>query len=184
MSDRYVFCPFCGARYIARQPWPRRCGACGETSYLNPKPVAVALQPVDGGLLVVRRGIPPAYGRLALPGGYVELNETWQQAAVRELREETGLVVPDPDAVRLFDTLSAPDGTLLVFGLLPPVIAADLPDSAPNDESLGWRVLERPTDLAFDLHTRVADRWFATTRETHRLPVQVGLRHAVPTRHG
>jgi ADP-ribose pyrophosphatase YjhB (NUDIX family) len=161
MPDLYAHCTFCGARFTPRQPWPRRCGACGEISYLNPKPVAVAVQPVGAGLLAVRRGIPPARDRLALPGGYVEVGETWQEAAVRELSEETGLTA-DPQAVRLFDTLSAPDGTLLVFGLLPPILA--VPDFAPTDETRGLSVLDRPQELAFSLHTQVARRWFAEGR--------------------
>jgi ADP-ribose pyrophosphatase YjhB (NUDIX family) len=134
-------------------------------SYLNPTPVAVAIQPVGAGLLVVRRGIPPGVGRLALPGGFIDLGETWQGAAVRELQEETG-VVADPNDVRLFDTLSAPDGALLVFGLLPAITSDDVPESAANDETQGLLVLDAPTGLAFDLHTRVADRWFAQTAAT------------------
>jgi ADP-ribose pyrophosphatase YjhB (NUDIX family) len=159
MPDRYAHCTFCGARFTPGRPWPRHCAACGETSYLNPKPVAVAVQPVGLALLVVRRGIPPARDRLALPGGYIDLGETWQQAVVRELAEETGLTA-DPAAVRLFDTLSAPDGTLLVFGLLP--VVPTLPPPLPNDETLGVEVIEQPTPLGFDLHTRVADRYFAS----------------------
>jgi ADP-ribose pyrophosphatase YjhB (NUDIX family) len=160
MADRYAHCTFCGARFIPNQPWPRRCGACGETSYLNPTPVAVAVQPVGLGLLVVRRSIPPAQHRLALPGGYIEVGETWQDATVRELREEVG-VQADPTAVRLFDALSAPDGTLLIFGLLP-VLTADLPESTPNEESAGWQILKEPTELGFDLHTKVANAYFAS----------------------
>jgi 8-oxo-dGTP pyrophosphatase MutT (NUDIX family) len=131
-----------------------------RTSYLNPAPVAVVLQPVGDGLLVIRRGTPPARDRLALPGGYIEVGETWQEAAVRELREETGLRA-DPDAVRLFDAASAPDGTLLIFGLLPP--APEVP-AFRSDESRGCGVLSEPAELGFDLHTRAADRWFAERR--------------------
>jgi ADP-ribose pyrophosphatase YjhB (NUDIX family) len=163
MPDRFRHCTFCGARFAPGRPWPRRCDACGETSYLNPKPVAVAVQPVGAGLLVVRRGIPPAAERLALPGGYVDVGESWQEATVRELREEVGLTV-DAASVRLFDTVSAPDGTLLVFGRLPAVPAAALPPPVPNDESLGWEILDRPAELGFPLHTAVASCFFTSAR--------------------
>jgi 8-oxo-dGTP pyrophosphatase MutT (NUDIX family) len=160
MPDKFAHCTFCGARFTPGQAWPRRCTACGETSYQNPKPVAVALQPVGAGLLVVRRGIPPARDRLALPGGYIDVGETWQAAAVRELFEEVGLTA-DAGEVHLFDTVSAPDGTLLVFGLLPTIKeASTIPPSTPNEESLGWEILYGPTELGFSLHTAAAARFF------------------------
>ncbi|MEV4639572.1 NUDIX domain-containing protein [Actinoplanes sp. NPDC049548] len=161
MPDRFAHCTFCGARFTPGRQWPRRCAACGETSYRNPTPVAVALQPVGGGLLAIRRGIPPAEDRLALPGGFIELGETWQEAAARELWEEAGLR-GDPDSVRLFDTLSAPDGTLLVFGLFPALATeAELPAPAATGETRERLVLHEPQPLGFELHTRVADHWFA-----------------------
>jgi ADP-ribose pyrophosphatase YjhB (NUDIX family) len=161
MPDRFAHCTFCGARFVPGQHWPRRCAACGETSYQNPAPVAVAVQPVGAGLLAVRRGIPPARDRLALPGGFIDVGETWQAATVRELSEETGLTV-DAAGVRHFATVSAPDGTLLVFGLLPPLAdAAAIPPPAANAETLGWEILPGPTELGFPLHTAVAGRYFA-----------------------
>ncbi|MDY7086353.1 MAG: NUDIX domain-containing protein [Actinomycetota bacterium] len=161
MRDRFQHCTFCGARYTPGQPWPRRCAACGETSYRNPTPVAVAVQPVGDGLLVVRRAIPPAVDRLALPGGFIDHGESWQDAAARELREETGLTV-DPGTARLYDAVSAPDGTLLIFALFPPLTsAAEMPGAAPNDETHGWEVLPGPAELGFSIHTAVAARYFS-----------------------
>ena len=161
MADRYAHCTFCGARFTPNQSWPRRCAACGQTSYRNPSPVAVAVQPVGAGLLAVRRGIPPAQGRLALPGGFIDLNETWQAAAARELVEETG-VVANPDSVRLYDTVSAPDGTLLVFGLFPALTGpSELPPAPVTEECLELAVLDGPVELGFTLHTAVANRYFA-----------------------
>ncbi|MFG1606228.1 NUDIX domain-containing protein [Actinoplanes sp. NPDC049265] len=158
MQDRLAHCTFCGARFTPNQAWPRRCAACGEISYRNPLPVAVVVQPVGAGLLVIRRGIPPARDRLALPGGFIEVGETWQEAAVRELREETG-VDQDAAGVRLVDALSALDGMLLVFGELPPL--PSLPSFVPNDETLGLEVMTGPATLGFPLHTEVANNWFA-----------------------
>src|ERR1700687_165917 len=80
MTGRNTHCSFCGHAFQPDAPWPRACAECGQVSYLKPLPVAVTLVPVDDGLLVVRRGIEPGRGRLALPGGYINLGETWQQA--------------------------------------------------------------------------------------------------------
>jgi NADH pyrophosphatase NudC (nudix superfamily) len=88
---KHDHCGYCGHRFAAEQAWPRLCAACGNTLYLNPMPIAVCLVPIGDGLLCVRRAIPPFAGQLALPGGYIDRAETWQQAAARELFEETGL---------------------------------------------------------------------------------------------
>ena len=62
-------------------------------------PVSVVLVPVwQGsriGLLVIRRAIAPRIGRLALVGGFVEEQESWQATAARETREEAGVLL-DP----------------------------------------------------------------------------------------
>ena len=52
---------------------------------------AIAIR--DGALLLIRRGHAPSRGRWSLPGGRVEPGETAEQALVREVAEETGLVV-------------------------------------------------------------------------------------------
>ncbi|WP_344826413.1 NUDIX domain-containing protein [Actinocorallia longicatena] len=122
--------------------------------------MAVLLVPVDGGLLTVRRGISPGLGELALPGGFIDVGETWQEAAVRELREESGVVL-DAGGVRLFDVHSAPDGTVLVFGAVDEVASKDLPEFAPTDETTERVVIDGPRDLAFPLQTLAARNFFA-----------------------
>ncbi|MFF3644987.1 NUDIX domain-containing protein [Streptomyces sp. NPDC002564] len=157
-------CSSCGAPYGDRPPGrPRTCAACGAVAYRNPLPVAVALQPVydtqGTGLVVVTRTIAPARGGTALPGGFVDDREDWRDAVVRELKEETGIGAESRD-VRLADAMSAPDGYLLLFGVLPERPAADLPTSTPTDETEGWDILRRPDELAFPLHTVAAHAWF------------------------
>jgi len=160
MPTRNSHCSYCGGPFAEGLAWPRTCGACRSVSYENPVPVACVLLPVDGGLLLVRRGIPPRVGELAVPGGYVDVGESWQHAGARELFEETGVRV-DPAELRVFDVLSAPDGTLLVFGLAAPQKAADLPPFARTDETTERVVVTEPTALAFPLHTQVVAAYFA-----------------------
>ncbi len=153
-------CSYCGAAYAVNQPWPRTCAGCDAISYVNPLPVAVLLLPIDDGMLVVRRAIPPRQGQLALPGGFIDQGESWQAAAARELREEAGIIV-NPTELRLFDALSAPDGTVLIFGTALPRRASELPVFDASAEVSERRVLARPEPLAFALHTLVVERWFA-----------------------
>ncbi|MFD3335796.1 NUDIX domain-containing protein [Streptomyces sp. NPDC058700] len=159
-------CSCCGAAHPADAGWPRTCPACGHTAYRNPLPVAVALLPVtDGagtGLVVITRTIEPARGGVALPGGFIDHGEDWRTAVTRELREETGIEAP-AERVGLADAMSSPGGHLLLFGLLPPRPARDLPPSTPTDETNGHHVLHAPVDLAFPLHTEAVRRWFAGT---------------------
>ncbi|MFF9347632.1 NUDIX domain-containing protein [Streptomyces sp. NPDC014734] len=156
-------CGSCGAPYADRGTWPRVCAVCGDRAYRNPLPVAVALLPVtdrDGtGLVVITRTIRPRLGGIALPGGFIDHDEDWKHAVVRELREETGIEAEQRD-VRLADALSDPEGHLLLFGLLPERPASSLPPSLPTDETAGFHVLRAPAELAFPLHTLAARSWF------------------------
>ncbi|MBE1487572.1 NUDIX domain-containing protein [Plantactinospora soyae] len=158
-------CSYCGTAYPAPATWPRMCAACGQTTWRNPTPVAVAILPVltssGVGVVVQRRDIEPARGLLALPGGFIEHGEDWRDALVRELREETGLVGA-AEAVRPFAVRSAPaGGTLLIFGVLPARRAESLPASAPTEEATEWLVLTEPTELAFATHTEVLAEFLA-----------------------
>jgi 8-oxo-dGTP pyrophosphatase MutT (NUDIX family) len=162
-------CSYCGHPFVEDQPWPRQCLSCRQTSFLNPLPVSVVLLPVDEGLLVIRRGIEPHQGKLALPGGYINLGESWQEAGARELAEETGITIV-PAQIREFRIRSAPDGTLLLFGLAPPLSAADLPPFVPTPETTEQLILTAPVELAFPLHTEVVKIFFA-----QRVPGETGV---------
>jgi ADP-ribose pyrophosphatase YjhB (NUDIX family) len=163
---QHAHCSYCGTVWPVGLGWPRTCVTCGETTWSNPLPVAVVLHPVsysDGrtGVVVVRRDIEPFRGDIALPGGFIETGESWREAAVRELREETGLTA-EPDEVTLFDVHSSYNGaTLLVFGALPPRPVESLPPSAPTEEVTEFLVVTAPTRLCFPTHTAALRDYFA-----------------------
>ncbi len=94
----YRFCPCCGARLDARvlkvgEPPRLVCSACAFVFFLDPKVAAGVVFAYDGGVLLVQRAIHPSYGKWVFPGGYVDRGETPEAAALREVREESGLVV-------------------------------------------------------------------------------------------
>jgi ADP-ribose pyrophosphatase YjhB (NUDIX family) len=59
----------------------------------------------EGRVLLVRRGTEPLKGHWSLPGGLVELGEGLLSAVVREVREETGLVVEPVELIELLDRI-------------------------------------------------------------------------------
>lgn len=92
------FCPLCGAtlhqRLVAGEDRPRLvCDHCGRILYVNPKVVVGTIPERRGRLLLVQRGIEPHYGTWTFPGGFLEMNETAEQGAIRETEEEVGLKV-------------------------------------------------------------------------------------------
>jgi len=144
------------------EPWPKSCRQCGNTSYLNPIPVVVLLVPVGAGLVVARRNIEPRKGTLVLPGGYLDLGESWQEGARREFMEETGITV-DVGEIRLYDVSNGLDNTLVISGL-----AGKQPESClqpfSSSETQEIALIEGPMELGFPLHTTLIRRYFAERR--------------------
>jgi ADP-ribose pyrophosphatase YjhB (NUDIX family) len=107
------FCSRCGARLrMGLVPGEERerlaCDACGYIAYVNPRLVVTAIPVTDAGeVILLRRGIEPAYGSWAQPGGFLEVDETVNQAAIRETFEETGLLVEPGEIVGLYSRLEA-----------------------------------------------------------------------------
>ena len=121
--------------------------------------VVVVLVPLKGGLLMIRRALPgEGQGRLALPGGYQMLGQTWAEAGAAEVREETGVVV-DPAALRVVAVETTPDRRQnLLFCRSPPVEhAGAFTHDAEVSEVL---VVHDPIETAFPLHTRYVAAFF------------------------
>jgi len=89
------FCPKCGSpQFNIAGERSLKCGSCGFHYYINAS-AAVAALVTDGNgrLMLVTRGIEPNYGKLDLPGGFVDHSESVEDAMERELFEELGMKV-------------------------------------------------------------------------------------------
>jgi ADP-ribose pyrophosphatase YjhB (NUDIX family) len=94
----YRFCPRCGGALEKRsikalEPKRLVCQACTFIFYQDPKVVAGTIFTLNGGVVLLRRGVEPSLGKWVFPGGYVDRGESVEQAALRETREESQLEV-------------------------------------------------------------------------------------------
>lgn len=168
---RNDYCNFCGAKYTDRSTVHLVCTECKNITYRNPMPVVVALVPVfhrdtskSYGWLVEQRNIDPEKGGWALPGGYIELGETWQEAAARELNEELGLVTKPKD-YSLFEVVNSANKNLLIFGVHTGVFWDDI-KFEPNEEVSAIQAPVSPQDLelCFPTHNEM---WLKYYNETY-----------------
>ncbi|MFL5777779.1 MAG: NUDIX hydrolase [Chloroflexota bacterium] len=90
------------------------CRDCGFIAYVNPRLVVTTIPVTERGeVVLLKRGIEPGLGWWAQPGGFLEVDETVNQGAIRETFEETGLLVEPGEIVGLYTRLEAAVVTLV-----------------------------------------------------------------------
>jgi 8-oxo-dGTP diphosphatase len=88
------YCPYCGTPTAIKKEGeiPRQyCNNCKTYFYENPLPVVSCIHCPDRSLLLVKRGNNPYKGKWCLPTGFAETGESISEAALRELKEESGI---------------------------------------------------------------------------------------------
>jgi 8-oxo-dGTP diphosphatase len=103
-------------------------------------------------VLLIRRKHEPFAGTWAIPGGFVDMEESLEDAARRELKEETGLEVGKLDQLHTFgDPERDPRGRVIAVAYLIRVDPKKLKPVAADDAAdVGWHSLASPPPLAFD----------------------------------
>ncbi len=184
MGSEDPFCPRCGAAMEEAEIAGRVrhvCPACGFVLYRNPVPGVGVLVEMDDGLVLIRRGEEPYRGWWALPAGYIEADESVEEAAVRECKEETGL---DIELLELFGVYSFPEGPgpsgIIIFYRARPV--GGVLRAGDDAQDVGVFPPDGlPEKLAFRTHREVIDRWIRSRSSVLRARVPgVLIREARP----
>jgi NAD+ diphosphatase len=90
----FRFCPSCGSGDIHFDGIKQLgCNACSFTFFHNVAAAAAAILQYDGKILFVRRIREPGKGKLDLPGGFTDPNESAEEGLNRELKEELGITL-------------------------------------------------------------------------------------------
>ena len=105
----------------------------------------------DDHVLLIKRGKPPAAGGWSLPGGSLELGETFAQAATREVREETGITVEAGEVLTVIDRIDRDDAGRVQFHYLLVDVLAQYKSGEPvaGDDALdaAWIPLDQLDNL-------------------------------------
>lgn len=125
-------------------------------TYKYPRPAVTAdcvviTKEEDPRVLLIQRGNEPFKGCWAFPGGFMDMDETTEQCAMRELKEETGLVVDHLTQIGAYSKVDRdPRGRTLSVAYLAivnePLAVSGMDDAAKAD----WFPLSSLPDLAFD----------------------------------
>jgi ADP-ribose pyrophosphatase YjhB (NUDIX family) len=159
-----LFCHFCGTRLTERlcEDVVRLfCKKCNEPLYENPVP-ANCLVVIDKKerVLLIKRNVEPKKGFWCLPGGFMELGETPEEAALRELNEETGLSGRIDMLLGVTSNHNKLYGTVLMLGYLIKSFSGVL--KAGDDASdVAYFHPDTMPELAFESHRKFVRIYYA-----------------------
>ncbi|MEO1286965.1 MAG: NUDIX domain-containing protein [Chloroflexota bacterium] len=155
------YCPNCGAKLIIKthsgQQRPT-CPDCDFIVYHDPKVAVIAVVIQDNRVLLVQRANDPGKGKWACPAGFVDYDESPEDATLRELQEETGYV---GRVVRLLDVFPKKDNGLadIVIAYHVEIIGGALHPADDADDAQ-WFTRDALPDLVFyPSITLIGERW-------------------------
>jgi 8-oxo-dGTP diphosphatase len=119
------------------------CPACGFVYFQNPSPTVSILIQQGGRFLLGRRMGEPCQGKWALPSGYIEYEDDFIAAAVREAKEETGLDVEVTSILNVVSSFYSPRFHFLGLYLSAVVLGGEL-DARDDLQDVAWFLLAGP----------------------------------------
>jgi 8-oxo-dGTP diphosphatase len=151
------YCGTCGRPLIVAhdgQSDKPHCPNCRRFFYHNPVPAACCfVSRAPGEILFARRAVEPCKGEWSLPGGFIELGESAEEAALRELREEANLRATHADLLGVSTRQSPISGAVMVLGYVIDAWEGEA-DMRPDSDASELQFFAQPAwpPLAFSVH--------------------------------
>jgi ADP-ribose pyrophosphatase YjhB (NUDIX family) len=158
------FCVACGNKLellqLPTEDRPRLvCSGCGHVHYINPKVVSGVLAVDSDRVWLLRRAIEPRLGYWTYPAGFQEWDETTEEAAIRETREEIGCDVQLDGLFGVYSRANAPVVNVVYLArLIPPHDMPSVSTEALEVRAFAHHDIPWP-DLAFPSTRDILGDW-------------------------
>ena len=153
------YCPQCGAPLVLRllpsEDRPRLVCDREHILYTNPKVIVGVIPERRGRILLMQRAIEPRYGAWTYPGGFMEIDETVEECAVREAEEEVGVEVRLGGMVGLYSRPAPQSPGIVSIVFAGRVVGGRV---TPGREALEARWF-RPEEIPWDELPYETTRW-------------------------
>lgn len=174
------FCPKCGKKtFKFKNHVVLNCQSCDFNWFVNPKPtVNILFLDSNNQVLLIKRKFEPKKNLWGMVGGFVDINETLEQAILREIKEEVGLQIFADRLLYIdskidkyefegleYDTLSAIFSTVLT--------ASEIQNLQPNDDVLEFKFFEKRkipySKIAFESTKKILQKYFVQESQTNEI---------------
>ena len=169
-GEQLRYCARCGeslvVRLIETEDRPRLMCKNGHIHYVNPVLVVGVIPERRGRILLLRRAIEPRIGTWTFPGGFMEIDETVEEAAAREAHEEVGLHVRVLDLIGVYTKPGPAPGPGIVSIVFRGTVATGRPEAGREALEVRWfKPDEIPwEDLAYETTGWALSAWIERKR--------------------
>ncbi len=158
MPADHSYCHRCGNRMGERDvngALRPACDSCGAVVFLDPKLAVVVIVAREGNILMVKRDIEPMMGRWSFPSGYVDRGEIVEEAAVREVREETSVEVKLDRLLGVYSGRGAP----VVLVAYAASVKGGIAEAGDETQAVGWFPPDELPSLPFPHDAAIMRDW-------------------------
>ena len=159
----YRYCPRCGAELVEKTVDHNKrkvCPVCKYVFYHNPAPAAGVVIEKDGKILLVKRKYEPYKGDWCLSAGFMEYDESPEQCAVRETKEELSVDVKLDGLYGVYSGKDDPRTHAVLIMYWAKIIGGKLRPGDDAEEIKFFAKNKVPDNIAFLAHRQIIKEFF------------------------
>jgi len=163
IGETYKYCPRCGAEMIDKRIDHKKrkvCPVCNFVFYHNPVPAAGVVIEKDNKILLVKRKYEPYKGDWSFPAGFMEYDESPEQCAIREIKEELSVDVELDGLFGVYSGMDDPRTHAVLIMYWAKIKGGELKPGDDAEEIRFFGKEEVPQNIAFLAHRQIIKEFF------------------------